>query len=218
MDSDLIDAWVHGWAVSRSSGAPEAVPGGWRIQVGLPGHRVRYVLTGHDEQLLADLGGRQNAPGTWIKVAGAPEKLRAALPGQWTMADTGHLMSTTFTAGGGAPAAPYTARVITSGPVLLAEILDGDGAKAAWGRLAPAGEVGVVDQVETDPAHRRRGLGSVVMRTLAAHALDRGMRTGVLAATDDGRGLYESLGWTVFGPLAAAHVPEADVSRAGGAS
>ncbi|MEU4426501.1 GNAT family N-acetyltransferase [Actinoplanes sp. NPDC024001] len=206
---DLVGGWVHGWARCRSTADPEPVPGGWRIAVGLPNHRVRYVLSGHDEQILAELGSRAAAPGTWIKVAGDPDRLRAALPPAWVMADTAYLMSAPFTpAERGAPPAPYRVRVVSDGPVAIAEIRDGDDALAAWGRLAPAGEVGVIDQVETDAAHRRRGLGSAIMHTLAAHAADLGLHTGVLAATEQGRGLYESLGWSVFGQLAAAHVPE----------
>jgi GNAT superfamily N-acetyltransferase len=207
---DLVSEWVRGWTVSRSTEPPEPVPGGWRVRVGLPGHRVRYVLPEHDERVLADLGRRQATPGTWIKVAGEPGRLRAALPATWTMAETAFLMRVPFGAdGGGTPPEPYTVRTVGSGPVVIAEILDGAGARAAWGRLAPAGPVGVVDQVETEAAHRRRGLGSVVMRTLAGHAAGLGMHTGVLAATEQGRGLYQALGWTVFGTLAAAYVPEA---------
>jgi GNAT superfamily N-acetyltransferase len=208
MRMDLVSSWVHGWAVSRSAGTPQAVPGGWRIEVGLPGHRVRYVLPEHDDQVLA---GVEPAPGTWIKVAGEPGRLRDALPRPWVMADTAYLMRILFRAGEEGPAAPYTARVIARGPVTVAEILGEDGSRAAWGQLAPAGTVGVVDQVETDPAHRRRGLGSAVMRTLAGVALDRGLTTGVLAATDQGRALYQALGWSVAGPLAAAHVPGAHI-------
>lgn len=53
------------------------------------------------------------------------------------------------------------------------------------------------DAVETAPSHRRRGLGRHVVSTLVAHAHQRGARQAVLAASADGRDLYESLGWTV---------------------
>ncbi|MGX7670507.1 GNAT family N-acetyltransferase [Plantactinospora sp. DSM 117369] len=81
--------------------------------------------------------------------------------------------------------------------------------QGAWGRLAPAGEFGIVDKVETEPAHRRRGLGSVLVRTLAARAAAGGLRTGILVATDDGRALYRTLGWVVRSDVPAAYRPEA---------
>ena len=65
-------------------------------------------------------------------------------------------------------------------------------------------EAAVVDQIETCPGHRRRGLGRLVMGLLADAALDAGATTGVLGATDDGRALYAALGWHSHGPLSGA--------------
>jgi GNAT superfamily N-acetyltransferase len=69
-------------------------------------------------------------------------------------------------------------------------------------RIAADGLVGVLDEdatydaVETSPGFRRQGLGRHVMAALTTHALQSGARTGVLAATAQGRRLYESLGWS----------------------
>ncbi|MFC3990532.1 GNAT family N-acetyltransferase [Actinoplanes siamensis] len=166
------------------------------------------MLRTPDDGTLADLGRREVVPGTWIKVAADPTDLKRALPDGWTMADTGYLMTASFTGVGGAPSVPYTSRVSTDGDVAVAVCTDPTGEIAASGRLAAAGNVGVIDQVETSPAHRRRGLGSAIMRSLGHHAREMGMRTGVLVATDDGRELYRTLGWTVRSPIAAAYVPE----------
>ncbi|MEH0929837.1 GNAT family N-acetyltransferase [Micromonospora sp. CPCC 205558] len=177
--------------------------------MGLHAHRLRYVLHDPDEQTLTWLGRHQNAPGTWIKIAGDPTYLRAALPPKWKLADTGYLMTTTYRGDSDTtPGSPYTARLQTSGDVVTSIVLDPEGQVAASGRLTTADAFGIVDQVETAPAHRRRGLGSVVMRSLEPHALRLGADTGVLVATDDGRRLYQALGWTVRTPVAAAYIPE----------
>jgi predicted GNAT family acetyltransferase len=68
------------------------------------------------------------------------------------------------------------------------------------------GRAAVIDVVETDPAHRRRGLGSVVMAELSRAAADRGAVRAVLVATEAGRALYEKLGWRVESPITAAHL------------
>lgn len=206
--SGVVASWVHGWAVSRAVPGPTGLPGGWRIQVGLPGHRVRHVLAAHDDAALAELGRRHAEPGTWIKAAMEPGDLRRALPARWTMSETGYLMTAPFAPGLPTLPTSYTAHLDVRGEVVVASVLDAAGETAACGRLAPAGPVGVIDQVETAPAHRRRGLASAVMRTLAHQAVGRGMRRGVLVATDDGRALYSTLGWTVRSPVAAAHIPE----------
>lgn len=69
--------------------------------------------------------------------------------------------------------------------------------------MAVLGRATVIDRVTTESAHRRRGLGAFVMRTLADHAVAEGVTLGVLGATDDGRALYETLDWKVYAPLAA---------------
>lgn len=51
------------------------------------------------------------------------------------------------------------------------------------------------DNVETTPDFQRQGLGRHVMAALTTQAMGRGATSGVLAASADGRGLYESLGW-----------------------
>ena len=71
-------------------------------------------------------------------------------------------------------------------------------------RRARSGRYGVVDQVWTRPADRRRGLGTLLMTMLGNRAVSLGLTTGVLSATDDGRALYRSLGWAVRGALAGA--------------
>ena len=62
-----------------------------------------------------------------------------------------------------------------------------------------------VQWVATDPAHRRRGLGTQVMRALLDDARRRGLRTASLQASPDGLPLYERLGFTTVGYL-HAHV------------
>ncbi|WP_127505634.1 GNAT family N-acetyltransferase [Actinoplanes solisilvae] len=169
---------------------------------------MRYVLHDRDEQALARLGARHNAPGTWIKAATEPAYLRAALPPEWKTAEPCYLMTAAYRAASDEPSPPYTTSVQIDGQVISAAILGHEGQIAASGRLAVAGPFGIVDQVETAPEHRRRGLGSAVMRTLALHGLQFGADSGVLVATDDGRHLYETLGWRVAAPIAAAYVPE----------
>ncbi|HVQ35450.1 MAG TPA: GNAT family N-acetyltransferase [Candidatus Bathyarchaeia archaeon] len=48
----------------------------------------------------------------------------------------------------------------------------------------------------TDPAHRRKGLARRLMETMIAWARAEGHATIYLHASDEGRGLYESLGFT----------------------
>lgn len=98
----------------------------------------------------------------------------------------------------------YRMRAWSVGGVTRLLVTAPDGSLAARGQVAPTGATAVFDQVETAPAHRRRGLGGFVMRTLQATAAAEGAETGVLAGTPAGRALYESLGWHVEAPLTSA--------------
>lgn len=102
------------------------------------------------------------------------------------------------------PVAPegYTVSVEISGAVTFLRVLDGAGEQAAKGQMAAVGDAVIVDRVVTEEAHRRRGLGGFVMRSLADRAVADGAVLGVLGATDAGRALYETLGWKKHATLA----------------
>lgn len=97
----------------------------------------------------------------------------------------------------------YQVRTWARGGVTRVLVVTEDGAFAARGQIAlpGPGRTAVFDQIETSSAHRRRGLGSLVMRTLENAAVASGSSSAVLAGTVDGQALYEFLGWRTLGPM-----------------
>ncbi|MEU6679858.1 GNAT family N-acetyltransferase [Streptomyces sp. NPDC046925] len=221
MDTEIVRAWVDGWVVSRGAAPPVEEPWGFTVDVGLPKQVTRHVLPHADEALVRKIAERATAPGTWLKVCVAPETIAPWLAPEWTFDDPGFLMSTTLrpsatlrssaTLRQSATLRPsatdlpagYQLRLWSGGGVTRALIVAADGAFAARGQVAghPSADCVVFDQIETAPAHRRRGLGREVMHALTNAAIAEGARTGVLGATVDGQGLYKSLGWTAHAPL-----------------
>lgn len=198
-------AWARGWTVSRGTPPPVAVPGGWRIKVGLPNHTVRYVLPAYVPELVE----QAHAQGTWVKICD-----RAQLDSRWTVEPLEYLMTRHLYSADRVQAPPeYTLRV-SDGPVTRVAV-EHAGVTAARGQLGLAGEFAVVDQVVTEPAHRRRGLATVVMLALADAAVRQGAHTGVLVATEDGRALYSSLGWSLVAPVTSAWISREQPARAG---
>lgn len=201
----LARAWVEGWVVSRSAAPPVDESWGFTIDVGLVPHVRRYVLMPDaDEARFRKLMDPVTAPGTWIKLFLPPETVEPWLAPGWSFDTPGFLMSTGL---GRVPdpdvPAGYVLRQWTRGGLTRVLLTTEDGHFAARGQIAvPAvGAPGVVDQIETSPAHQRRGLGSVVMRTLGNAAADAGSSSAVLGATLDGQALYHHLGWTTHAPL-----------------
>ena len=67
---------------------------------------------------------------------------------------------------------------------------------AASGRVFVVGETAVFDKIVTEPAFQRRGLGSFIMKALAAQAFEHDVENGLLLASIDGQKLYSHLGWS----------------------
>lgn len=101
----------------------------------------------------------------------------------------------------------YRMELQQTGPVIRASIIAPDGDLAACGCAAEAADVFIYDRIVTAQEHRRKGLGLAVMTALGAR---RRSLAGpqLLVATEDGRRLYETLGWTVLAPFATAVIPE----------
>jgi len=84
---------------------------------------------------------------------------------------------------------------------------DADGTVACGGGISilpwPPGpsymsdKIAVVYNVYTEPAHRRRGLARLIMKTIHAWAADHGIASIALNASRDGQPLYESMGYQV---------------------
>ncbi|MFJ3958342.1 GNAT family N-acetyltransferase [Arthrobacter sp. NPDC090010] len=76
-----------------------------------------------------------------------------------------------------------------------AEIRSGEELAAGGRVFVVDGSVAVFDQIITQDAFRRRGLGSFLMKSLAARSFEHPVEIGLLLASADGRHLYSHLGW-----------------------
>lgn len=210
--ADVVADWISGWVVSRAAAEPVVRPWGWTIDVGQPKHVARHVIVDADESRVRAAAGQAEADGWWLKVfppaphEGPEQLIGAWLGAGWAFDDPGFLMSVDLEPVAAGPLPPgYELRTWTRGGVLRVMVVAPDGALAARGQAGLAGAVAVPDQIETQPAHRRRGLGSVVMRALQHQAHAAGATRAVLGATTEGRALYESLGWRTHTAFAGVY-------------
>lgn len=202
MTAELTHRWAEGWTVSRGTAAPVATRWGLRIEVGAPDHIRRHVLLDPDEHGVRELAASIVEPTTWIKSHVEPAELAPWLPPGWTEGEPGWIMATDVAPVRVAVPDGYVVTSEAAGAVTYVRILASAGEVAACGQYGHVGDYGTVDRISTEPEHRRRGLGSVVMGALAAAAYERGASMSVLGATVEGRALYEALGWKVHAPLA----------------
>ncbi|MFC4337781.1 GNAT family N-acetyltransferase [Salininema proteolyticum] len=207
---NLVMEWGRGWSRSRRTERPTPVEGGFRIHVGDRGHRDRHIFHTYTLDSLRSWAERLDGPGQWIKVAGSQEEVREALPDHWRIDADGHYMTTRLVKSGHSLSPEYRMEVEESDHRLVAKVYDSADEEAASANLGLTGESAIFDRVSTSPAHRRRGLGTAVMAELADRALALGVSRGILGATNDGRALYERLGWVAVAELSGAFVPEGD--------
>jgi GNAT superfamily N-acetyltransferase len=192
----LMAAWSRAWAISRHVDPPASVAGnGWRIEVGKADQRRRFLFSDCDPAVLRPLAQTIGEPFVLLKVCTDAPTLRAVLPDDWGVAQLGYMMVDETPSRASALATGYRLSVECAPPFIMAKITTDQGALAASGQVILVDGLAVCDQIVTQEAHRRRGLGQAVMLALKAAASEAGARTGALSATLMGRDLYLSLGW-----------------------
>lgn len=208
----LNPAFLYGWLAARSVGrglpAPVAEQGGFRVDTGGEVEIRRWafpeICTG-----LTELGEMLDAPGHYLKLCGSGEELLAALPPRWRLQEPGYFML-----GPGTPpplvalAPGYVLQLHRDAQTSRVEILAPDGALAASGFASEIAGVFIYDRIITSPDHRRKGLGRAVMAALREAKADPALPE-LLVATDEGRALYATLGWSVLTPFSTAEIASA---------
>ena len=202
-------AWLTARSIGRGLPLPVADRGGFRVDTMSEKEQRRWVFAEPLEGLAA-LGREVTAPLHFLKLCGPPEALMAQLPDWWELQSIGFFMQAgdegLAPAGRARPVpAGYRLEVIQDGAVTQARVVTETGELAASGFAAETADQFVYDRIVTEDAHQRRGLGSVVMGALG-QARRNPSTPQVLVATDDGRALYERLGWSVMGLLSTAEL------------
>ncbi|MFJ2756641.1 GNAT family N-acetyltransferase [Nocardioides sp. NPDC087217] len=205
--ADLVSRWVRGWAYARGFPRPAAVPGGVRVEVGEPGRRVEWVATDDADTLAMLVDTARATPEAWLSVVTeSPAGVRPWFVEAGLVASDGEeaLMSIQL-ADHAFRRLPegYRAEVDRDGGVITVTVRVGEDV-AARGRIAVIGADAVADRIQTEPDHRRRGLGGAVMSLLVSAAREAGAVHGLLVASEMGEPLYAGLGWRARASLVTA--------------
>jgi GNAT superfamily N-acetyltransferase len=210
---DLIRRWQVGWGLTRGLGPALEARGALHVQLGLPNRHVEVIALHDDLASLRALATEvaDAADANWLTVpTNRPEEVERVLKaaGLELFGETESFMTTDLRQQPlSAPPVPYTASVVEDGSLVDAEVRHPSGEVAAHGTMAVSGADAIAHHIETTAAHRRRGLGSVVMSALTESALALGATTGLLIASPDGQGLYRTLGWTSRAIILTARRP-----------
>jgi GNAT superfamily N-acetyltransferase len=91
-DPALVEIWAQGWALTREVAPPVVVPGGWRIEVGLPDQVRRFVYPAASEAVV-ERGRSIDRPFEFIKVATSPDAVEPLLDERWAFGPAGYMMT-----------------------------------------------------------------------------------------------------------------------------
>ncbi|MFE6510122.1 GNAT family N-acetyltransferase [Nocardioides sp. NPDC057767] len=207
---DLVSRWARGWAYARGFPRPAAVPGGVRIEVGEPERRVEWVTTDDADTLAGLVDTVRATPEAWLSVVtDSPGSVRPWFAeGGLVAGEAEEALMSIGLADHALRKLPegYRVEVERDGGVIAVTVRSDDDADvaAAGGRIAIIGTDAVADRIQTDPGHRRRGLGGAVMSLLVTAAREAGAVHGLLVASEMGEALYAGLGWRVEARLITA--------------
>jgi GNAT superfamily N-acetyltransferase len=194
---ELLRRWVEGWRLCRGLDPVIEYDDALAVVLRLPGReRELFALT--DEPAVVDRLAAGTTEDIWLTVTtqdGDGVVRRLADAGLDPFDEQKMLMSIELRDHPQPATSSYGLEITSAGPLEHVRIVALDGTVAARGMAAIVGNDAVMHDIQTDPAHRRRGLGSVVMGALSRRAIERGAASGLLMATVEGIHLYRTLGW-----------------------
>ena len=199
-DPDLIARWADAWAISRGAAMPVPRDGGLYIHVDQPDQIGRYIFAQIDAEAIRPLAASIDRPLLYLKVCAPADAVRPLLPTGWEIAAPGYMMTAPLSVmldRSAAFPAEFGLRIMREDSITFAHIFDAAGEEAARGRIVAVDGLIVFDRIRTADRYQRRGLGSAIMRALAAEARQSGIKDAMLCATPAGRELYRSLGWSL---------------------
>lgn len=204
VDAIILHAWLSARSVVRGLPLPVPDHGGYRVDTRSNIETARWVFP-KVVPGLEELARSIREPRKFLKLCGTPEHMRGALSKRWQLHPLGYFMQ----AHNAPPARQledgYKVDVKRLGEVIEAHVISKAGLIAASGYAADSHGVFIYDRVTTQPEHRRKGLGHILMRTLY-DARQHSSYPQLLVATEDGLALYSALGWTTISSYTTASI------------
>ncbi|WP_407534221.1 GNAT family N-acetyltransferase [Elizabethkingia miricola] len=206
----FIEKWLNGWSVSREVSLPVKYKSGFKVYVGWENQKTRYVFPALNEDLI-HLAESIEEPWVFLKVCAACSELTEILPDRWTIQPQGYLMMSENNSDkikDRTLADTYTMETeVSEDGIYHIKIKDKNKDLASSGRVVCIDGWAIYDRIETSQYHQRKGLGSYLFAELQKIANKKGIENNILVATEEGRLLYESLGWKVVSLYTSVVIP-----------
>jgi hypothetical protein len=208
VSQDLVEKWLKGWSLSRELPLPIQYKSGFKVDVGYEKQKTRYVFTEVNDDFI-QLAESIDEPWIYLKVCASPEELKKRLPEKWVIQPSGYMMSCfqPMNIPNNKLHDDYRLEFEQYNSTFMVRIVTRNGKPASIGRVIFVDDLAVYDRILTENNHKRKGLASFLMKELEKIALSKGISKNFLVATEEGKSLYESLGWELYSAYTSIVIP-----------
>lgn len=195
---DILKKWLTAWSLSRELPLPIAFKSGFKVEVGDVKQKERYVFSELNEDFI-ELSNTINEPWIFLKACTSPEEIGNHVSEKWTYQPQGYFMvcSEPMVFPNHHLDTEYEFEFDHYKSTFVVRILTQNNEEVAIGRVVLVDDIAVYDRIITESNHRRKGLATIIIKELEKIAHSKGITKSILVATEDGKQLYESLGWEV---------------------
>ena len=199
ISKDIILKWLKAWSLSRELSLPVPYKSGFKVDVGSENQKTRYVFPKLNEDFF-QLCEEVSEPYIFLKFCGSPIEIENKIPVNWQVQPQGYMMfcfhkmkniDTKLSEN-------YILFFESYNSTFVIKILAENNEIASEGRVVIVDDLAVYDRIITNNIHKRKGLASILMKELEKIALSKQVYKNFLVATEDGKYLYESLGWELY--------------------
>ncbi|WP_367867490.1 GNAT family N-acetyltransferase [Pedobacter sp. WC2423] len=204
---NIIKKWLTAWALSRELPLPTNFKSGYKVDVGYQKQKARYVFAELNDDFI-QLSQTINETWVFLKVCASPEELKNKISGKWVIQPQGYLMScvSPMNIQVNLPDG-YEIEFDNYNSTTLVKIMTKNGELASAGRIVILDDLAVYDRISTEENHKRNGLATFLIKELERIAISKNVYKNFLVATEQGKLLYQSLGWKVCSLYTSVVIP-----------
>jgi len=208
ISSHILEKWLRAWSLSRQLPLPTKFKSGFKVDVGYENQKTRYIFAELNDDFI-QLTNIIKETWVFLKVCAAPEDLINPISDQWVIQPQGYMMNCSSPMNIQKITLPdnYKVDVKNYNSTTLIKVLTKEGELASIGRITIVEDLAIYDRISTEENHKRKGLATYLIAELEKIAVSQNVHENFLVATEQGRSLYQSLGWKVCSLYTSIVIP-----------
>lgn len=208
VSKDIIEKWLKGWSLSRDLPLPFPYKSGFKVNVNDEKQKARYVFAELNDDFF-QLANSIEEPWIFLKVCASFDDFKDEIPEKWEVQPQGYMMScvSPMNFSNAILHDDYRLEFEEYNSTFVIKIITKNHELASIGRVVIVDDLAVYDRISTEINHKRKGLATFIMKELEKIALSKGVSNNFLVATEQGKSLYESLGWELYSLYTSIVIP-----------